>query len=83
MKRFIAFSILFIPGAFAAYGIKIMRDMVFGILQPPYPFLWLQFLAGLLITCAGVGFIGGFILHRDRKRNKVQSRFDKSSSDIK
>ncbi|MDF1997081.1 DUF2627 domain-containing protein [Peribacillus frigoritolerans] len=77
MKRFIAFLILFIPGAFAAYGIKIMRDMVFGILQPPYPFLWLQFLIGLLITIGGIAFIAGFVLHRDRKQNKVQSRFNK------
>ncbi|WP_374721489.1 DUF2627 family protein, partial [Peribacillus tepidiphilus] len=23
----------------------------------------------------GIGFIAGFILHRDRKRNKVQERF--------
>ncbi|MFD9626906.1 DUF2627 domain-containing protein [Peribacillus muralis] len=77
MKRLIAFLILFIPGALAAYGIKIMRDMVFGILQPPYPQLWLQFLIGLIITIGGIAFIAGFILHRDRKQNKVQSRFNK------
>ena len=77
MKRLIAFSILFTPGAFAAYGIKIMRDMVFGILQPPYPMLWIQFLIGLLITIGGIAFIAGFILHRDRKKDKVQSRFNK------
>lgn len=77
MKRLIAFLILFIPGCFAAYGIKIMRDMVFGILQPPYPVLWLQFLTGFILMVLGVGFIAGFVLHRDRKKNKVQSRFSK------
>lgn len=77
MKRLIAFTILFIPGAFAAYGIKLMRDMLFGILQPPYPVLWLQSLIGLLLTIGGISFIGGFIFYRDRKRNKVQNRFNK------
>lgn len=79
MVRLIALLIMIIPGVIAAYGIKLMRDMVFGILQPPFPFLWLQFLTGLLFFLIGLAFIGGFILHRDRKRNKVQSRFQKKN----
>lgn len=75
MRRFIAFLILFIPGALAAYGIKIMRDMLFGISQFPYSALWVQFLAGLIFCLGGIGFIAGFVLHRDRKKNKVQNRF--------
>lgn len=78
MVRIIALIILLIPGAIAAYGIKLMRDMVFGILQSPFPFLWLQFLAGLILFLLGLGFVAGFILHRDRKKNKVQPRFKKS-----
>ncbi|WP_243386570.1 DUF2627 domain-containing protein [Bacillus kexueae] len=79
MVRLIALLIMIIPGVIAAYGIKLMRDMVFGILQPPFPFLWLQFLTGLLFFLIGLAFISGFILHRDRKRNKVQSRFQKKN----
>ncbi|MBN6888807.1 uncharacterized protein DUF2627 [Cytobacillus horneckiae] len=75
MIRIIALSILVIPGILAVYGIKLMRDMVFGILQSPFPFLWLQFICGLLFVLIGIGFIAGFILHRDRKRNKVQDKF--------
>ncbi|HEY4551767.1 MAG TPA: DUF2627 domain-containing protein [Bacillaceae bacterium] len=75
MVRLLALLILLIPGALAAYGIKLMRDMLFGILQPPFPYLSLQFIAGLLFFLIGLGFIAGFILHRDRKRNKVQERF--------
>jgi hypothetical protein len=75
MIRIIALIIMLIPGAIAALGVKLMRDMVFGILHAPFPFLWLQFLAGLLFFLAGLGFIAGFILHRDRKRNKVQAIF--------
>lgn len=75
MTRIIALIILIIPGVFAAYGVKLMRDMVFGILQPPIPGLWLQFLIGLLLFIAGLSFIAGFILYRDRKKNKVQARF--------
>ncbi len=77
MKRLIAFAILFIPGVIAAYGIKLMRDMLFGIQHVPYPTLWLQSVIGFIFTISGIAFIGGFILYRDRKRNKVQDRFNK------
>ncbi|MDR4936376.1 DUF2627 domain-containing protein [Rossellomorea marisflavi] len=79
MSRLIALIIMLIPGAFAALGIKLMRDMLFGILQPPIPYLWLQYVLGLVFFVAGLGFIAGFVLHRDRKRNKVQPRFTKKS----
>jgi hypothetical protein len=79
MVRIIALIIMLIPGALAALGIKLMRDMLFGILQPPIPFLGLQFIIGLIFFLAGLGFIAGFVLHRDRKRNKVQDRFNNKS----
>ncbi|MDY0939109.1 DUF2627 domain-containing protein [Priestia megaterium] len=77
MVRIIALLILLIPGILAGYGIKLMRDMIFGILQFPFPSLFLQFSVGLLLFVIGLGFVAGFILHRDRKRNKVQNRFQK------
>lgn len=77
MSRIIALILLVIPGIVAGYGIKLMRDMLFGVLQFPFPYLWLQFLAGLILFVGGLGFIGGFIFHRDRKQNKVQDRFKK------
>ncbi|PEM31811.1 DUF2627 domain-containing protein [Bacillus wiedmannii] len=75
MQRYLALSLALIPISLAVFGIKLMRDTVFGILFPPLSILWLQFLIGAL--CFGLGFyiFGGFILHRDRKRNKVQARF--------
>jgi hypothetical protein len=75
MKRIIALIILVIPGFLAALGIKLMRDMTFGILQSPFPYLWLQFLIGLIFFIGGLGFVAGFIFHRDRKRDKVQTKF--------
>lgn len=77
MGRFIAFIILFIPGVLAAMGIKYMRDMMFGILHFPFPSLLLQFILGFIIMVGGIGFIAGFVLHRDRKRKKVQKRFQR------
>lgn len=83
MKRIIALMILLIPGFLAAFGIKLMRDMTFGILQAPFPYLWLQFLTGFIFFIGGLSFVAGFIFHRDRKRNKVQMRFQgKDSSPI-
>jgi hypothetical protein len=75
MIRILALLILLIPGFLAAYGIKLMRDMMFGILLSPFPYLWLQFLIGLFLFVAGLSFVAGFILYRDRKKNKVQARF--------
>jgi hypothetical protein len=77
MIRLIALLILVIPGFFAAVGIKLMRDMLFGTLQQPFPYLWLQFLVGLIFFIGGLGFVAGFIFYRDRKRNKIQKRFSK------
>ncbi|WP_461200525.1 DUF2627 domain-containing protein [Anoxybacillus sp. TBDG-1] len=83
MQRMIALLILLIPGFIAALGIKWMRDTVFGILHTPIPSLAIQFLLGLFCFLIGLGFIAGFIFHRDRKRNKVQPRFQKKRSDSK
>jgi hypothetical protein len=77
MIRIFALVIMVIPGILAAYGIKLMRDMTFGILQPPIPYFWLQFLLGLFLFLGGLSFVAGFIFYRDRKRNKVQKRFAK------
>lgn len=75
MMRLIALIVLLIPGFLAAYGIKLMRDMTFGIMDAPFQLIWLQFLIGLLFFIGGLSFVAGFILHRDRKRNKVQTKF--------
>ncbi|CUA79825.1 DUF2627 domain-containing protein [Anoxybacillus suryakundensis] len=83
MQRMIALLILLIPGFIAALGIKWMRDTVFGILHAPIPSLAIQFLLGLFCFLIGLSFIAGFIFHRDRKRNKVQPRFQKKRFDSK
>jgi hypothetical protein len=77
MQRITALIIMLIPGIIAALGIKLMRDMLFNILHAPIPNLLLQFLIGFIFFIVGLGFIAGFVLHRDRKRNKVQQRFQK------
>ncbi|MFD1039191.1 DUF2627 family protein [Virgibacillus byunsanensis] len=61
MVRFIAILILIIPGVFSAYGIKLMRDSLFDDMG-------FQFLFGLLFFIIGIAFIGGFIVHRDKKK---------------
>jgi hypothetical protein len=75
MQRYIALIIVLIPVIMAVLGIKLIRDLTFGILQPPIPFLWLQFLIGLLLIGLGLFLIGGFIFYRDKKRNKIQTKF--------
>lgn len=77
MARFAAFIILVIPGIMMAAGIKFMRDTLFGILIAPFPWLWLQFIVGVLFFVLSFLFFAGFLLHRDRKRGKVAQRWQK------
>lgn len=80
MARFAAFLVLLIPGLMAASGIKFMRDTLFGKLLTPFPWLWLQFVVGILFFIVGFGFFAGFLLHRDRKKGNVSARFQKKNS---
>lgn len=74
MVRIIAVIVLFLPGVIGAFGIKLMRDALFA---QAYPFLLneiVQFIVGFIMFAAGLAFIGGFIYHRDKKRNLVKDR---------
>ncbi|QTD41738.1 DUF2627 domain-containing protein [Sporosarcina sp. Te-1] len=75
MARLAAFIVLLVPGLMAAFGIKLMRDSLFGVLFSPFPFIWLQFLIGFLLFAAGLGFFAGFLLRRDRRKGRVQEKF--------
>lgn len=74
MVRLIAFAILLIPGVIAAFGIKLMRDSLFSEFYPILFNVEIQFIVGLLLFILGLGFIGGFIVYRDRKKNKITRR---------
>lgn len=77
MGRFVALTILIIPVVIAGYGIKLMRDTIFQLVNSPYPSLSLQFAVGFVLFLAGLSFIGGFIFYRDRKNGKIAPRFQK------
>ncbi|OZM57610.1 hypothetical protein CIB95_04360 [Lottiidibacillus patelloidae] len=81
MQRVIALLIIVIPGVMAGYGIKLMRDTLFGVLAPLFPVLWIQFVVGFIMFVIGLSFVAGFIFHRDRKRNNVQKRFQKNGGE--
>lgn len=75
MARMAAFVVLLIPILITAGGIKLMRDSLFGVLFTPFPFIWLQFVVGLIMFGAGLAFFAGFLLRRDRRKGRVQERF--------
>ncbi|QKS70974.1 DUF2627 domain-containing protein [Paenalkalicoccus suaedae] len=77
--RFIALAIAILPVILAGYGIKLMRDTLFNIVNSPWPSAYIQFLVGIIALAVGIWLIGGFILHRDRKNNKVAPRFQKQA----
>ncbi|KGX90927.1 hypothetical protein N781_06045 [Pontibacillus halophilus JSM 076056 = DSM 19796] len=76
MGRLIAVIMMMIPVMIAVLGVKLMRDTLFGIVHPLYGTLWIQGIASLIFFIIGLWLVGGFILHRDRKRNKTKGRFE-------
>ncbi|WP_082233893.1 DUF2627 domain-containing protein [Halobacillus massiliensis] len=75
--RLIALLILVMPGIMAVIGIKLIRDALFNVFHPIFLHVAVQGIVGLLFVIGGIAFIGGFILHRDRKRNLTKGRFKK------
>jgi hypothetical protein len=68
MIRLIAVILIFIPGVIAAIGIKLMRDTLFDDFHPIFFHTGIQFAIGLILFIGGLAFLGGFIIHRDRKK---------------
>lgn len=77
MKKIIALMVLVIPIYFAGLGIKWMRDALFGVLVPELHFIWLQFVIGFVLMVLGVSFVGGYILHIEKKSKRAQQKFRK------
>ncbi|WP_407653447.1 DUF2627 domain-containing protein [Brevibacillus ruminantium] len=76
-QKLVALMIMVIPALVAMFGIKLIRDAFFYSIGPDAPFLWGKLISGVLLFVIPVLFIAGFILHHDRKRNRVQPRFMK------
>ncbi|RHW38437.1 DUF2627 domain-containing protein [Lysinibacillus yapensis] len=82
MQRMLAFIVMLIPALMAGAGIKFMRDTLFGKLISPFPWIWLQFVIGIIFLVVGLGFFAGFILHRDRKNGKIPPKMPKGKTEI-
>ena len=78
--RFIVLLILSIPLAVSAYGWKLLREStyyLFYLLKPDgsQDFSWMVWqlvwhvAGGLALLAFGLFFLGGFLLHRQRKKN--------------
>ncbi|MDJ1111253.1 MULTISPECIES: DUF2627 domain-containing protein [Staphylococcaceae] len=77
MKKVIALMVLVVPIYLAGLGIKWMRDALFGILVPELHYIWLQFIIGFVLMVLGVSFVGGYILHIEKKSKRAQQKFRK------
>lgn len=75
MQRLLAFLLIISPIILSVLGIKLIRDFFFFHLNKLFPNLTIQLLIGIIFLTFGLYIIGSFILFRDKKRNKVQSRF--------
>lgn len=74
MSRIFAVIVMFTPGVIGAFGIKLMRDAVFAEVSPILFNEIIQFIIGFIMFAIGLAFIGGFIYHRDKKKQLVKER---------
>jgi len=74
MARFIAVVLLVLPGILGAFGIKLMRDALFS--EVIIINAGIQFIIGFIFFVCGLAFIGGFIYHRDKKRQLLNQYKD-------
>lgn len=74
MSRIIAVIIMFTPGIIGAFGIKLMRDALFAEVSPVLFNEIVQFIIGFIMFAIGLAFVGGFIYHRDKKKQLVKER---------
>ncbi|WP_026696636.1 DUF2627 domain-containing protein [Alkalicoccus chagannorensis] len=75
VQRFLALMVMLIPVVTAGYGIKLMRDTMFDIINTPFPNLMIQFFVGGFLFAGGIWFFAGFILRRDRRNKRVAEKF--------
>lgn len=80
MQKIVALLILVIPAILAGVGVKLMRDSMFGVLNDPFTMIAVQFIVGLVLSIAGIWFIGGYILHREQKNKRAAERFQKKEN---
>ena len=80
MQKIVALLILVIPAILAGVGVKLMRDSMFGVLNDPFTMIAVQFIVGLVLSIAGIWFIGGCILHREQKNKRAAERFQKKEN---
>lgn len=84
ISRVIAILLIVIPGILATYGFILMKEAFFAQFDPEIGhFLWGKLIFGLLLLVAGIFFLGGWILFRDRKRNYVVPRFKEKRKNTK
>ena len=77
MSRIFAVIVMFTPGVIGAFGIKLMRDALFAEVSPILFNEIIQFIIGFIMFAIGLAFIGGFIYHRDKKKQLIKEQ-DKS-----
>lgn len=68
-QRLMAVLVIVIPGILAGYGWNLMRDAIFtSFSSSGEAFPVLKMAVGLILFLAGVAFIAGFWVYRDKKK---------------
>lgn len=70
-QRLLAVFVIAIPGILAGYGWNLMRDAIFtSFSSSGEAFPVLKMTGGLILFLAGVAFIAGFFVYRDKKKQE-------------
>jgi hypothetical protein len=72
MGRVIVWAILIGMFLLAGYGLNMIRIAIVEEIAAPDTVIWWRVLIGSILMTGGLGYLGGFIYYRDKKRGKVR-----------
>jgi hypothetical protein len=72
MAKLFVWSLLVGIFLLAGYGLNLIRIAIVDKLADPSTVIWWRVLIGAVLMTGGIGFLGGFVYYRDKKRNKIR-----------
>jgi len=72
MGKLIVWVILVGVFLLSGYGLNLIRIAIVDKMAHPEIVIWWKVLIGSILMVGGIGFLGGFVYYRDKKRGKVR-----------
>ncbi|HEU4964856.1 MAG TPA: DUF2627 family protein [Bacilli bacterium] len=71
LGKVIVWGILIGMFLLSGYGLNLIRIAIVDKMAHPEAVIWWKVLIGAVLMAGGLGFLGGLVYYRDKKRGKV------------